>query len=381
MIEQVEIVQTTPSESQLDTGKDNMRLPFYKPINVIGEIYKWQPMGKRIIIDLPLVGDDKGFLFLIRCSPWVPYLPELAHMFNDTSIANMMAMNFDSIVHDVDWGGYAYMPATPTLLDMKTLLVHTNPRGVSIETHSAPPLISKLAEGNRFWRGGLQFRMRVKAGATHAANLVAMPILGARVPHLCWPTTDKSTEYQITPFNYKYPVFYKEKFSYLSAQANSFVNADLSLQRHMTLGYSYSKPHTYVDQFAIMSNALNTKETSIINWAPNEPRFEDFIAVGLRGTIDNSSVGTNQVEIELEMKAAADFAFGGENIYFSTISDMDFALNGTLPSTSSMGTIATPTTPILPRKYRNPWFAQDLTYISYDPDKKAYFPRTNYTYN
>ncbi|UHM27668.1 MAG: hypothetical protein FPoV2_gp4 [Fushun polycipivirus 2] len=367
-MEKIEVVPTRPSETQLDTSKGtHLPLPFYKPINLMETIFKWQPMGKRVIINLPLVGDDRGFLFLIRCSPWIPYVPDVINQYNDPSIANRVLINFEAIVHDINWSDYSQILSSSDATRAGALITFRSDPGVSIVTHSAPPLISKLAEAYRYWRGGLEYRIRTKAGFTHAANLVAMPILGARTPCLTASPNIADVNSTPTPFNLRVPVIYKEKFSYLGAQANSFVNSDLSISRHMQIGYSYSRPTTCVDQFAEVANIINTRADSPILFTANAPSFQDYIGVGVRGTIDNASVGSNQIECEIEIRAAQDFMFGGENVFFNAPSDTSYAMIGTAYNNSRIGDTLVKDEPIVPRKYHNPWLTGASSFIQWDP--------------
>lgn len=382
-MEKPEIIQETPSETQLDTSKGtNISLPFYKTISLLETIFKWQPMGKRVILDLPLIGDDRGFLFLVRCSPWVPYYPDLVHLYPSHRIAGNVLMNFESVVHDSDWGFYAAQPGPLSDDNLRHLVGFTANPGIAIVTHSAPPLISKLAEMYRYWKGGLEFRFRTKAGFTHSANILMMPVVGARVPTICMPFSNTQNINMISPFNFRSPILFKEKFSYLGLQANSFMNMDLSMSRHMEAGWSYNLPFPYVDQFGNVANILNTEVTQLLSWSPNSPCFDNFIGIAMRGTIDNSSTGSNQVEIEIEMRASQDFMFSGENVAFNAASDSDYACFGTTASGSRFGTAITAGNTIVPRKYRNPWLTEaGVPFIQYNEGDETYNATGNYTYD
>ena len=43
-----------------------------RPISMANLIYQWQPMGYRVVLNLPFVGDDSSFLFYIRNGPFIP---------------------------------------------------------------------------------------------------------------------------------------------------------------------------------------------------------------------------------------------------------------------------------------------------------------------
>lgn len=377
MAETIEIIQNTNTESKLDTAKEGqLQLPFYKPVNVISQIYKWQPMGKRVVINLPLLGDDRSFLFLIRCSPLITYIPDLVNNFGSVA-ANRIALNFDSVVHDIDWAKKA--------TDADTFRFSKDP-GVHIVTHSTPPFLSDLAYSYRYWKGGLQFRLRTRAGFTHNAILFTSPIYGSKM--IVAPTNR-------SPFNYRHPVVYKEKFSYLTSQGNSYTYADLSMTRHFEVGYNFMKPVPYEDTYARL-NEVVTMANSADNAAPNKTpgalMFEDYIGVGLRGSIDNSSAGSNQIEFEIDVRAAEDFQFSGENVFLKTPSDSEYAMDGMGFSGSTYGTVVEPsktTTPnrILPRKYQNPWFTSDgkhtkvKWYQTTDETDGYYYSDETFTYD
>lgn len=350
-----EIVQQNPSETQLDQPNEQTPVnPIHRPIDLMSTIRKWNPTGIRVVCNLPLIGDDRGFLFLLRCSPYIPHLSNDEAAFSSVnSIA--FATNLATVVHDSDFAGVRGA-TSPT-----DLWSFSRDPGIYITTHSAPPLISDIARSCRFWRGGLSFRIRSKASFTHSAIMFTTPLYGVK------PYYTPSL-----PTNARTFIPSKDKFSYLPYQANSYAYADLSMTRHFEIAYNYSKPTEWVDQGAIMALVANQASTGSLGDVPRpyakNSWFEDYIGVGLRGSIDNSSSGTNQVEFEIDIKANDDFEFSGEHLYFNPLSDHSIAMHGLLgnyPVTTSnfgwIGSTAPADTMLTPRKYSNPQFSSGTT--------------------
>lgn len=352
-----EIVPVTKPESELDQpkGASKHNTPILKTISLISTIYKWNPTGIRVVVNLPLIGNDRNYLFMIRCSPFIPNLANDAVWLNSAAFSNALSANMDLVVHDTDDAYFA--SSSNTLLTRPTF---TTDPGVYIYHHSLPPLISELARANRYWTGGLKFRLRTKAAFTHNAVLFATPLYGTKPKISIAPAT-----------NNKYFVPYRQKMSYGSSQANSYMYNDLTMTRHMEMEYNYQKPFNYVDQFANMSTVLATYSGYIVPNGQGVPiqytdgivvnHFEDFIGIGLRGTIDNSSSGDNQIMFEVDIAAAEDFQFSGETAYPKPISDDHIAFNANdALNIRQIGTAIPSGNYVTPRVYSNPQFASGV---------------------
>jgi hypothetical protein len=346
-----EIIEVNPPESEMDQPKaaSITKTPLLKPISLIASIRKWNPTGIRVVVNLPLVGNDRNYLFLIRCSPFIPHLANDTIWLHNAGMANQLSVDNDLIIHDYDYKNFPKPDGT-----VKPMPQFDTDPGIYIYHHSLPPLISEMARANRFWTGGLKFRLRSKAAFTHNAVLFGSPIYGVKQIPVVMPCT-----------NYQAIVPYRQKWSYGSSQANSYMYNDLTMTRHMEIQYSYQKPYSYVDQFGIIAQSIGNFKNSINADGTNitqgyldglgSSRYDDFIGIGLRGTIDNSSSGDNQIMFEIDIAAGDDFQFSGETAYANPVSDdalatRDLAILGINRS----GNRITKTSPITPRVYSNP---------------------------
>lgn len=296
--EPVQTLQEQPQETQvtklkLQAPETTMQIP--RPINVFAAIHQWQPMGFRVTIKLPFVGNDWSYLFLIRNGPFIPnysrtleYVPELSSV-----------------------GVYGFNNMRPVFLNPEPLItdkptvnaVTTYPDNyqITMSVYDFPPLLSTLAECFRRWRGDMQYRVRVVAGFGTQGYLVGSTLKNEIMPIGIYD------EYKQTP------LVSRNDFSYRELMAHSYVMSDTSMFRHLELTVPYDYPTPFYDQYDWISHRVvpagisegkgfSTRHTCVI-----APHGDNFVVVGLRGSIDAPS--TTTMQFELEYRAVEGFQF------------------------------------------------------------------------
>lgn len=268
-----------------------------RPIDFLGLMHQWQPMGIRITLKLPFVSNDWGFLFLIRNGPFIPRLNRQV----DKAIAP--EGNIDV---------YAYNNLRNVFLlpddgNENEFVSYPSNYPLSLSVYDHPPVLSTIAHSFRRWRGDMQYRVRVVAGFGTQGYLVAGNLKNEMMPIGIYD------EYRATPN------ITRMDASYRQMMMNGYVMSDTSMFRHLEVTVPYDYPTDWYDQFQWIENrvafpgvlALPTKPKS---YAFREPMFlneisgDDFVAIGVRGSIEAKD--TTVMAFELEYRAMEGFQFG-----------------------------------------------------------------------
>lgn len=289
-----EIVTEVATETLLQQPKTPFaKTPFLREIDVISQIYKWNPTGFRIVINLPLISDDRNPIFYLRAYPFIPHIPSDARHVGYQYAA--MLMNYFRPV---------LLPFNPPLGELTT----NSPQFVQ---YNAPPLLSILAQGNRRWRGDLEYRFRMASNFGNQGIIGCTPLFGVKLP------------IQISDFMNQALPFQPYDSGYLSTFANSFTIQDASMFRHGEVRIPWQKPYEWEDHFGNVNAAfhqlLNSNnpawsETQQALGADATPSVADFVAFYLRGGLPTSA-STNSINIEVDVRACENFEFAGEFIY------------------------------------------------------------------
>lgn len=256
-------------------------IPRLTPFSLRDMIGKWMPTGYRVVINLPLIGNDIDFLFLIRINPYI------ADVWNDYDNHVFHMANFPFIKHG--------LVDTSTTGDIRPVSIVNSP--VTITQYDAPPLLSILAASHRHWKGGIAFRIRTVGASTNSGYIVASRL--SELPY---------TLRVFDPLTNCMPVCMNDT-SYRESVQNSFESSDLSFYRHIVAEAPYQYPTPMVDQYALLApTAIDS------SGPPNVPAYkpyilEDWMAVGMRGILLNSAQTTGQVMLEVEYRAMDDFSF------------------------------------------------------------------------
>lgn len=269
-------------------------------------IYQWQPMGLRVVVNLPFVGDDKDFLFYIRNGPFVPYLRE----YRDDSISQEPGVS----LYPDGVGSYGLNNMAAVFLFSDAFREYPDYSGtknfpVTLTQYDTPPIIASMAQAFRRWRGSMQYRIRVVAGSITQGYIIVTPLKNVFVPIAIY-----------NQFKYQ-PAIQRQDYSYKASMLNSYGLVDIAMIRHSEITMPFDYPVAYYDQFAWMSRRTCPSQ----DWAgisdkskfkpvpvgptlKSEPHGDNFIAVGLRGALSASAVGS-QLEFELEYRCMEGFQF------------------------------------------------------------------------
>lgn len=242
-------------------------------------IKTWQPMGIRITVNLPFIGDDSTPIFYIRANPYIPYYynrsPNYIYNLSNTF---------------------------PIILGSRSTSLIASDLGIQVTQYDNPPPLAILSRSFRRWRGSLQYRIRTVGNFTQQAYLQSWPIYN-RIPpvgiHNPWATN---------------PILPLKDDSFMEGMLNSYVMSDLSFQRHIEVQMPFQFPVKYYDQYrwlnaqcAIPSYTTANEQIKVTSYPIKMPHGENWIALAVRGTIAAQSTG--QITFELEYRGGEDFQF------------------------------------------------------------------------
>nr|WPV03044.1 putative capsid protein [buhirugu virus 17] len=295
-----QIVSTTGTDIPEQPNQPQVAMP--RQINVFNIIHQWQPMGFRVVVNLPFVGDDQNYLFAIRNGPFIPSRPIHGHYdIGPTSDASGL---FTQEIYS-----FAYNNMVPVVLSNDAGTAYPDPSKptISLTNYDMPPAIATFAQCFRRWRGDMQYRLRMVAGFATQGYVVA--------------TTLKNVFSPIGIYDqFKFaPSIQRQDISFRPSMQNSYAMADTSMFRHLELTMQYDYPTPYYDQFAWMAHRCvpgyyfnNSKaeggitQRRIVNQF--EPHGDNWIVVGIRGNLESSMAGS-QIVFELEYRCAENFQF------------------------------------------------------------------------
>nr|WAL01498.1 structural protein [Electric ant polycipivirus 1] len=260
-----------------------------RPISVINSIFQWQPMGIRVTVQLPFVGDDWGFLFLIRNGPFIPRHDKVMYGSHKYEITRYAYNNLRNV----------FLCPKPDFGKSQMLTNYPEGYHVALSTYDYPPVLATLAQCFRRWRGDMQYRIRVVAGFGTQGYLI-----GSMLKHEHMPI-GVYDEYKETP------LVTRSDFSYRELMANGYVMSDTSMFRHLEVTVPYDYPIPWYDQYGWIDNRFEP------NWSLSgkeygaqpivEPCGDNFLAIGVRGSID--APNTTTMQFELEYRAVEGFQF------------------------------------------------------------------------
>lgn len=299
-----QIVSTNGSSLPEQPKVPSLSMP--RPMSFSSLIHQWQPMGYRVVVNLPFVGNDSDFLFYIRNGPFIPGVVEYSDVnYNDrptypASVESYARNNMAAVFLFGD--------------EFKQYPEFTDPKKnfpVTLTQYDAPPPISALAQSFRRWRGSMQYRIRVVAGSITQGYIIITPLKNVFVPIAIYD------QFQTRP------AIQRQDRSYCSSMMNSYGLVDAAMMRHAEISMPFDYPVPYYDQYAWMARRVapsiswsglkagGGKPVDAKPWGETvdaEPHGDNFIAVGLRGALAASITGS-QLEFELEYRCGEDFQF------------------------------------------------------------------------
>jgi len=273
-------------------------------------LYSWQPMGIRIGIQLPFVGNDRDPLFVIRHSPFIPHP---GHPF-------FQPYNI--------WQRWF-----PVLVPVNNF----TDESITITQHSPPPMIAALAFSHRRWRGGISYRLNAVSNFTASGYIWVSKV--RNVPRGIWQPTG-GPNMGISRINSS------STFNGMPSSifTNSYLRSDVSMFRHIevTSPYEYISPYQDLEQ-ALAETFNGTRPSApgiLFTHSTNTSfNFDDYLVVGLRGAIAAEN-NANTLYYELEMKCEEDFEFSEPLLPFAgyETSPWEFKNANTVPYLNLLNT-------------------------------------------
>lgn len=278
----------SPPSDENSTQPSVPRLPLMAPVSILSRIYTWQPMGLRVSIKLPIVSNDKAPLFRIRVSP-ILYTP--ASALQRFKMGCSAYRNFFPLKHTFA------IPGSGTVMKIED----DNP--VTFTQHSPPPHISYLAAAHRFWSGGLSYMLRCTSQFTNQAQVFAAKTPATEELFANFSGQDIPGPDKCYAFSFDTVQMFRTYFQD-TLQSNSFVNADLSVQRHLEITVPYEKPYPRHDVYMDDVAATNFSTTSTVG--STALNHTSWINLGLKAGIAQGS-GPDEIFFELYIRAEPDF--------------------------------------------------------------------------
>lgn len=254
-------------------------------VNFITLFRRWQPMGYRVVVNLPFVADDITPLFAIKVGPYIP--PNFQYSYQPVMI-NMNNSGFHKIYHPV----YP-LPAETS-----------SGTSVTVTRYDSAPTFAILSWAYRFWKGSIKYRLR------NVANFIAQGYVFTTLARNLYPiemaststTTTIATEHRYIPGLVA---------GYRKFQQNSYAMSDLSMFRHIETTASFEYPLPFYDQYKALGE-LASRTVYATTARQIEPNMGDnFILLCARGGLSSPTAGA-QIVFELEYCPGDDFEFSGE---------------------------------------------------------------------
>lgn len=299
---QIANLQIAHAGHKLPEQADVSTLTIPRPFSFSHLINQWQPMGIRVVLNIPFIGNDRDYLFAIRNGP---FIPRLNKSYTDYSPVSSSTTTSKQVYDSYAWN------------NMRNVL-HAKPEwavdndtkdSIYITQYDYPPPLAQFATMFRKWRGTMHYRIRTVAGFTTQGYPFVSMI--KNMPS----AIGIYDEFKVLPS------VQRQDASYREAMLNAYIMGDTAMVRHFEFTVPYEYPTPWYDQFAWISRrsrpALNFHDTGTpeapgthaqISPLVNEPHGDNYIVVGLRGSL-NTSVNTAQISFELEYRAGEDFQF------------------------------------------------------------------------
>lgn len=293
-----ETVSTTGQPLVEQPRLSNQVVP--RGISIQNLIYQWQPMGIRVIVDLPFIGNDQDCLFMIRNGPLIP-------RWNKVYMDTWRESGFPVVANvSMELKQFAWNNMRNVYHGHAVDKQQFSSSGIHITYYDYPPVLSSLCQSFRRWRGDMQYRIRSIAGFATQGYIIVAPFKNLFSP------IGSYNEYKSEP------AILRQDASYREAMMNAYVMADTSMFRHVEVSVPYEYPAPWYDQYAWMARrvcgtryAVNSQfgsgvsASTILNL---EPHGDNFIGVLLRGQVATTSTG-GQIVFELEYRAQEGFQF------------------------------------------------------------------------
>lgn len=292
-------VQVSTTGHKLPEQTQVSRIVVPRPISISNLIYQWQPMGIRVVIDLPFTGNDQDFLFLIRNGPFIPYWS----LDYSVSKPDLGPKNQPEAGWPTNYRQFLWNNARNVLHGFKSAQDFPQNYGIHISYYDLPSILSTMALSFRRWRGDLQYRIRTVAGFATQGYVFLGQLKNYFQPIAIYDEYNQHAGVQ------------RQDASYRECMQNSYVLGDTSMFRHFEITVPYEYPVPWYDQYAWINRRISPHRyiTPAGDPAPSapitlEPHGDNFIAMGVRGNLAAAQTGA-QIAFELEYRAVEGFQF------------------------------------------------------------------------
>lgn len=254
-------------------------------VTFITLISKWQPMGFRIVINLPFVSDDYQPLVAVRVTPYIP------HVIQDL-IGNGSATAF---VLDGSLASPVY-PNPGTTASTST--------AVTVTRYDLPPPLGVAAAMHRFWRGSMMYRFRCVSNFAAQGYVIATLVRGLVATEVNSVT---SSAYNGSNLMNTHRPIQGMDVGTRRSMCNSYIMSDISMFRHIEIEAPFEYPVPFFDTY------WNNREQieQMLGQVPEIHCPDNFVTLFNRGGITGSADGA-QVVYELEYAPGPDFEFTTE---------------------------------------------------------------------
>lgn len=284
-----------PTTTLPEQTRAQVPVPIPRPISFLSLIHQWQPMGIRVVVNLPFVGNDMDPLFVVRNGPFIPDPCDSwidAYTLQDLSV----------------WGFNAMQPVVLTSSTERKPFPDNY--GVSVSYYDSPPLLSQISRCFRRWRGDMQYRLRLVAGFVTQGYIIITPV----------KNTPLAIE-QVDEYAYFRYLVDTDSTSFRPKMQNSYIMSDCSMFRHVEVTMPYEYPTPWYDQFQWIDFRTRMfyekKDDGSIQVTKGlvvqEPFADNWLFVSLRGALEPTR-DTSQMSFELEYRAVEGFQFADPSI-------------------------------------------------------------------
>lgn len=278
-----ELIVESPNLKNVPISRDNLLFTHWAR--------QFMPTGYEVVVNLPFLPDARSGLFLIKCSPEIlPIVPAEPNWW----IAQKnfyQAVRHDIHAHtgEIDYG------------------VGLCPPGIFINQVTDPPPLCMLTSNHRFWKGKLNFHIRVIGNFNQAGYIRTTKLRNVAIPFGIYD-------------RYKYcPIPQKLGTASQSGYFNSYMRGDVTMFRHqeLTVPFEQITPVDMLNRRSVLYKGLGmydrlynhatngwsvTEEETNLNVATHE----DYICVEAVGALAASQQDA-QLRFVIEIAAGDDF--------------------------------------------------------------------------
>lgn len=276
-----------PSDTKADTE-------LVEDVNFISLIHTWQPMGIRVVINLPYESDDITPLFAIKIGPYLPPI-------NQVTVGGVGQPHAYSVVYPLP------SPTSSTSLS------------VTATIYDCPPPLAIAAMAHRFWKGTMKYHLRSVANFTVNGYLIAMVVKGLVAREVnggfAGTNTLQNTHRDIPGLDVGLRRY----------MINNYMRSDVSMFRHIEVSVPYEYPVPFFDQYTAFEEIWAQTQNNAIE--VNCP--DNFLVIASRGGISSPEAGA-QLVYELEYCPGDDFELSQEFCYSRQALELNnYNVNGT----------------------------------------------------